>query len=144
MRIDVKKLLQSETGTSTTYQVADEPLELPDIKLTSPVNGAIRLVAGEQNIYVGGEVTSTMQLECHRCLRAFERTATISLSGEFSESPTDDQWPIEKDSINLDPLIRQEFILSQPIKLICETDCPGLCEECGQRNEPGHQHAVTA
>jgi uncharacterized protein len=42
--------------------------------------------------------------------------------------------------LELRPLIAEAISLQEPIAPLCEPDCPGLCEECGERLTPGHRH----
>ena len=42
--------------------------------------------------------------------------------------------------LELRPLVIEAISLEEPIAPLCEPGCPGLCEECGARLEPGHGH----
>ena len=35
------------------------------------------------------------------------------------------------DSVTIDPEVRDEIILEHPIRILCRTDCRGLCPICG-------------
>ena len=40
--------------------------------------------------------------------------------------------------IDLTPVIREEFALTEPMHPLCRPDCPGLCPECGARLDGDH------
>jgi uncharacterized protein len=42
-----------------------------------------------------------------------------------------DVFPYEGDIIDLEPLIREQFVLAVPFAPLCKDDCKGLCPQCG-------------
>jgi uncharacterized protein len=42
-----------------------------------------------------------------------------------------DVFPYEGDVVDLEPLIREQFILAVPFAPLCKDDCKGLCPMCG-------------
>ncbi|NPB04225.1 MAG: DUF177 domain-containing protein [Thermotogae bacterium] len=99
---------------------------------------------------VEGEVR--VRFVCSRCLDEYEEDFVfedenllrrgryeggISLKDEDVESIF-----IEKDEIDLLPIIREIFISQLPINPLCSPDCRGLCPVCGLKLEAGvtHEH----
>ena len=39
----------------------------------------------------------------------------------------------DEDSVDLEPVLRDALVLKLPFQPLCSDDCPGLCQECGQR-----------
>jgi uncharacterized protein len=141
MRLKVSDILARETGSRTSFQIAGERPELDDAKLASDLSGEITLTRTDDGLLVNGSLSTSLELECHRCLRAFAFPTTAKLEGEFTEQPTEDQWPIEEDStIDLGPLVRQELLVTIPIKQLCKPDCLGLCDVCGLPQDEKHDH----
>ncbi len=68
-------------------------------------------------------------------LRRGGHTGGVSLSDEDVDSVY-----IEKDEIDLLPLIREVFISNLPVKPVCDPSCKGLCPVCGVKLEDGHSH----
>lgn len=139
MHINVSDILAQEVGASASFKITDEQPTLADIKLTSPINGDLRLVRMQFGLAGEGQFTGSLELECHRCLNAFRHQFKVTARGEFAHQPEPEQWPISQDNqIDIAPMVRQDIILHLPIKLLCEADCPGLCVECGEREIHDH------
>jgi uncharacterized protein len=43
----------------------------------------------------------------------------------------------EHHELDLTPVFREEFALTEPMHPLCRPDCPGLCVVCGGRLEEG-------
>lgn len=85
--------------------------------------------------------------ECARCLEpvsgdfaaSLERTvvAAGTLTDEQLEENVDEYAVIEKGKLDLDELIREELVLSFPMRFLCNEDCSGLCPKCGKPKRLG-------
>lgn len=42
-----------------------------------------------------------------------------------------DVFPFDGESVDLEPLIREQFVLAIPFAPLCREDCLGLCDQCG-------------
>lgn len=42
-----------------------------------------------------------------------------------------DLFPYDGDAIDLEPLLREQFVLAVPFAPLCREDCKGLCPQCG-------------
>lgn len=42
-----------------------------------------------------------------------------------------DVFPFDGEKIDLEPLIREQFVLAVPFAPLCSEDCKGLCPQCG-------------
>ena len=87
----------------------------------------------------------TLTLKCSRCLSNIEHHEKRNFNLEFKKSTnytiygkqsketdeTESEYIIENDCINLGPFLRDEIILSIPIKPLCSEECLGLCPTCG-------------
>jgi uncharacterized protein len=83
--------------------------------------------------HVRGEARS----HCHRCLNEFARpveTRFDLILQRGGESPSDDVVELRESALQYDltPNVREAVILEEPIQLLCQTDCKGLCSKCGQ------------
>ncbi len=133
MHIEVGDILRQELGYFTQVPLRDETPQLADLVVVGPVAGEAQLTNIAAGLLASGLAEVRLELECHRCLRIFKWRQTVGFSGEFALDPAGEQWPIEPaGKINLEPLVRQETIISLPIKQLCHPDCPGLCPVCGE------------
>ncbi|MER2136615.1 MAG: DUF177 domain-containing protein, partial [Arthrobacter sp.] len=90
--------------------------------------------------------------ECGRCLVPIEYTEDVDVqelfyyedAESFEEEEEEEQRRIERDVIDLEPVLRDAVVTSLPFQPVCREDCEGLCSECGARLEedPGHHHEV--
>jgi uncharacterized metal-binding protein YceD (DUF177 family) len=129
MHINVQDILAEDLGYNRTYSIAGEQPALEGITLTGPLEGEIRISRLDDGILVEGRMDTKIELECHRCLSTFTRPMGVSLKQIYSIKPQDDNLPIEHNEIDLVPLITQELLVSLPIKILCQVDCPGLATE---------------
>lgn len=88
-------------------------------------------------ILVRGEVRGTAQSTCHRCLRTFARGLVtgfeVTLQKGVTAADSEDIVSVPENAAEYDlaPHVREAVILEEPIRLLCRTDCKGLCPRCG-------------
>lgn len=148
MIYNVSQLLKSAPGATLDVVVDnDDQLDLREgeAELTGPVTGALRLHRTNQGIYVDGVISTTVRLQCVRCLRDFEQPLEFHLREEFY--PTVDvtsgvpvSGPHDADAFAIDShhqvdareAIRQGIVLALPMNPLHSPDCAGLCPRCGK------------
>lgn len=136
MHVDVRKLLQSETGHRETFDVAGEKPDFEDVKLTQPISGQITIMKIDGNLKATGRLQTSLELECHRCLRRFDHELEFPLEAEFSSRPNEDQFSIsDKGQIDLSEALRQEIVVRLPLHQLCQADCGGI--ELNSKEENG-------
>jgi uncharacterized protein len=81
-------------------------------------------------------VEGTARLRCSRCLEDFETGIRTGFTVEFRErveGPEDEDVQLYSgDYVDLGEQVRQNLILSLPMKPLCKPDCEGLCPQCGK------------
>src|ERR1035441_8587786 len=97
------------------------------------------------DIRLKGRFAGNFRVPCARCVEPVE----IPLSADFdlifrpaeadSESPersiTAPETEIgyyQKDSLFLEDVLREQVLLSLPVRTLCKPDCKGLCPRCGE------------
>lgn len=126
MRVNVIDILNNETGYSRSFVIDNETPEMESVHLTKPLSGEFIMTRTEEGIQVKGQLSTEIELECHRCLDAFKHEVNLRFSQEYRENPGDDEMPIVGRQIDLTPLIEQEIIVSLPIMQLCQADCAGI------------------
>lgn len=80
-------------------------------------------------------VQSNLHLRCDRCGKPFERVKTVTvqrlLATELQDEEDDDIILLDGSILDLDEVVRTEFILEMDTKNLCREDCKGLCPGCG-------------
>ncbi|MGD0345515.1 MAG: DUF177 domain-containing protein [Terracidiphilus sp.] len=96
------------------------------------------------DIRLRGRFGGSFQVPCARCIEPVE----IPLAGEFDlifrplgadrdvpeRSITASETEIgyyQKDSLLLEDVLREQVLLSLPVRTLCKPDCKGLCPHCG-------------
>ena len=112
-----------------------------DVLLESVVEGV--LVSGTASVAVVGE--------CARCLDPISSRVEVELTELFAypDSTTDattdedEVSRLEKDLVDLEPVVRDAIVLALPNAPLCKEDCAGLCPDCGGKWAdlgPDHRH----
>ena len=152
--INVAGLLQEHPGASRDYRLRDYYVSLgPEVDLAGPLNGSLRLQRTNRSILVRGAANALVRRTCGRCTDAYEDEASIRIEEEYlpsvdlvSGAPThtgheaeEVRWINERHEVDLTPVLREDFALTEPIVGLCRPDCPGLCPNCGRRLGTGHE-----
>ena len=149
-------LMADVPGTLRDYAVEAVDVDPGEgLVLAEPVNGAIRLTRTNRGLVVNAKLRTVLVGECARCLRPLVTAVTMRIDEEVLptidlasglpvplEEGGDPEAPRLTDhhELELRPLVAEAISLQEPIAPLCEPDCPGLCPECGERMEPGHEH----
>ena len=139
--------------------IADLPLRValqPAADDPDAGEAAVDLAAyGEgDNVFVRGSVRGWVEVACSRCVgRARvvvgeELFVTFMPSGAMPQQPDDAEdeevegddlevYPYDGEAIDLQPLLRDQLILSVPFAPLCDDACRGLCSVCGTNLNEG-------
>jgi len=149
-------LMAEAPGTVREYPIGPVEVEIGEgVQLSRPVTGTLKLSRTNRGLIVEARVATAMAGECARCLRPVETMLAARVDEEVLptiDMVTGQPVPLEEDAdpeaprltghheLDLRSLLAEAISLQEPIAYLCEPDCPGLCPECGERQEPGHGH----
>lgn len=146
MNLDVRPLLRGEmTRMPLDFPVAPEAPFGVDFVGDAHVAGEITNQGGYMRLCA----TATLRYrgQCARCLSdiegdfcmPFERTVVTegTLTEEQLEDNVDEYVVVQNGFLDIDDSVREALILSFPMRLLCEDDCPGLCSRCGKPKRDG-------
>jgi uncharacterized protein len=155
MKIDVSDLLKSvgaviKIDESETFDFKEDGLEL-----ASPVEVKLKLTdIGDGVILVAGTLKTNAKLVCCRCLKEFDQPLNVKIEEQYSKKASerdeeaDEEIELkdedfvfdisENNIIDLDEAIRQNLIVSLPIKPLCKKMCtiPGLEGKTKKKFDP--------
>jgi uncharacterized protein len=103
---------------------------------SSPVNikGEIRNHTGI--VRLDAKADSVLDVECDRCAAKVKYPACADVEHIIVRSLNDDDNDsfilAEGSQLELDDIIREDFLLQLPVKFLCSEDCKGLCPNCGK------------
>lgn len=104
-----------DLGLSSSAVPADVDVEL---------DGEVEAVPG--GVTVTGQVRADWVASCRRCLEPVRGRLEAAVREVFSTRPTDeDLRPIDDDTIDLEPVVREAVLLDLPLSPLCSPECRG-------------------
>ncbi len=123
----------------------------------------VAITSIDEGVLVEVEGSTTLVGQCVRCLEPAVVPVEISAADVYLEAPSkgkrrargrdgdievtgdefDEELAIDQDTVDLEPLLRDELFSDAPLQPLCSEDCLGICEHCGRLFkdlEPGHSH----
>ena len=146
MQIDMRPILKGDTDT-IPIEFSLEPDFEADVSFPEPahVSGQVVDMAGYVRLHL--DVTLPFIGACARCLDpvrdeiaiVFERTVVAkgSVSDETLEEKFDEYAVLQGTTLDVDEELREELMLQIPMRVLCSSDCKGLCPKCGKRLADG-------
>ena len=138
--------IMDRPGASVTFSTS---VDLHDLlygtcyPVSEPVlaKGSVRNTAGV--LVMTGQITTTIHGICDRCAQEYEEDISFPLDvvlvTELANEENEDEWvfPLEGDSADLEDIVRTVFVLNMDPKLLCKSDCKGMCCRCGKNLNNG-------
>lgn len=144
MFLDVKDLAVRKVQIRKSYAPGSIDYGLSEVKQVEPVQVVATAELLEGQIRVAGELETRMEMVCARCLepvmeevhREFDLFYQPLPKGTKPEEERlkDDDTEIgffEGEGLFLADVLKEQVLLSLPMKVICQSDCRGLCPHCG-------------
>ena len=98
-------------------------LQTVELKFTTPVSVSATFSREWDVIRVGVEASGQLESVCSRCLEA--------IIGSYDRKFDLDYSIKEKSEVDITADVRQEILLSYPVKFVCKEQCKGICSQCG-------------
>ncbi len=115
-----------------------------DYRVVEPVALGFDIYKDKDQFRVVGEVRTTLELPCSRCLEPFRLPVDSHFelryqpaghhAGESEREVREEDFSAafyQNDEIDLEQLMREQFELALPMKPLCTAECLGLCPSCG-------------
>jgi uncharacterized protein len=149
MQINVSQLLQEPIGSTREYEINEAAEIISDGKEYN-VQGKCHLLRTQRSILVKCALKTEVELTCSRCLGRFRHPLKIKYEEEYiptvdihSGAPLPSLEEVsaftidEFHTIDLTEAVHQYSLLAMPMKALCDEDCAGLCQKCGQNLNQG-------
>ncbi len=101
-------------------------LQDPCIEARQPLQYELRAELMGQEVFVEGEIETTLDCRCVRCLEPFLYTLRLSPWTCLLAFEGEDALPVVDESVDLTPHIREDSLLALPQHPLCRPECPGL------------------
>ena len=143
MQINVSQLLREPIGSTREHGV-NEVADISGDGKGFLVQGDVRLLRTQRSILAKCTLSTEVELTCSRCLSPFLYPLNLSFEEEYS--PTVDvvsgaPLPLPEEAgaftidehhiLDLTEAMRQYTLLAIPMKPLCQKDCVGICQNCG-------------
>src|SRR6476469_9617314 len=120
---------------------ADLGGELIGVSEGAPLAVDVRLESVTEGVLVTGTVTAPLHGQCARCLDPIIDELVVDIVELFAypdsatdeTSGADEVHRLERDLLDLEPVVRDAVVLGLPWTPLCRPDCAGLCPTCGKR-----------
>ena len=146
LRLNVGFLLNKDVGYSRNFDFEESSLLFEDDLSIADLHGSARLSRTGQGIYIKGHFQGILDLQCVRCLAGYQQVLSAEIDELFDHPPqktSDPHLAISDNAIlDLNPILRESFLLDVPIQPICRDGCTGLCAVCGEIITAEHQSHV--
>ena len=142
--LHLSKIRTAHERHEKVYEAGGVAGEQDDFAVVQPVSLACDIFKDKAHFRLAGNVRSTLELPCSRCLEPFSLAVDASFdlryqphttnTGEGKRAIEEDDLSTafyEDDTIDLGQLVREQFYLALPMKPLCREACRGLCPTCG-------------
>ena len=134
MKVKLSEIPEEGLTLSEHFDPVQMHLDMPELKFTAPLDVTATFQKQRETVLVEVGVTGQMEQICGRCLEPYGKAydgkfhLDYSVRGMLFLDISDD--------------VRQEILLSYPVRFLCREDCRGLCPQCGNNlNERSCHHA---
>ncbi len=135
MKIKVADIPEEESLT-LQESLRPEPLRLetPVWKFSGPLELTASFQRTDDVVLVAVELSGPTQRVCARCLEPYSADYSGRFHLDYQLNPSM--------TLDITEDVRQEILLSYPVRPLCRDDCRGLCPQCGANlNERSCSHA---
>ena len=109
----------------------DWSIEMSRVLVEPTLYADLSLIPMPGGILVRGSVEGEARHSCRRCLDEWTEPFDVAVAQLFAhaESATEDDYILHGDELDLEPVLRDEVLLSMPLVPTCGEDCPGLVDD---------------
>jgi uncharacterized protein len=145
MRIDVRELELGPQVIEGEVRKADLGFDSSDILVLDKILVKLTAERQLQEVRIRGAFQVDIEVPCSRCLETvrfpiaarfdqfYESNAEHPLEGEIELQEKDTEIAFfSGDFIEVSDIVREQILLSLPMKPICQETCKGLCPHCGK------------
>jgi uncharacterized protein len=145
MRIDVRELELGPRVIEGEVRKADLGFDSSDILVLGKILVKLTAERQLQEVRIRGAFQVDIEVPCSRCLETvrfpiaarfdqfYESNAEHPLEGEIGLQEKDTEIAFfSGDFIEVSDIVREQILLSLPMKPICQETCKGLCPHCGK------------
>ena len=96
---------------------------------------------GKRSILIEGVISCSLKIPCDRCLEDVTNDFKIKVFKELDLTKRDENSEessyIVDNALDVDQFVYNEILINLPMKVLCSTDCKGICNRCGANQSKG-------
>ena len=134
MKVKLSEIPEEGLALREKFDPIRTHLDTPGLKFTAPVDVQAMFRKQQETVWVEVEVVGQTEQICGRCLEPYGKP----YAGRFHLDYSVEEMLL----LDITDDVRQEVLLSYPVRFLCREDCLGLCPQCGANlNERRCHHA---
>jgi uncharacterized protein len=140
------RLIISEIPEEGLDQELDLPVKLNNSLTADIAHVVLKIFRLKKMVLIEGTINIDISLKCSRCCGDFvlplqnitfsdELNPAQEMSQEDEQELTNEEMDLSyyaNDEIDLQELIKEQVMLSVPMKPVCSENCKGMCAACGK------------
>ena len=123
MKIYVNRIPDEGLREHAAYDPAGMDMDRLDIRLVEPFEVDAVIALADRELVIRADIRVPLRLTCARCLEEFASVITPGAVFSYKVHPSD--------VVDITDDVRQEILLSYPVRFLCREECRGLCLRCG-------------
>jgi uncharacterized protein len=145
MLIDLSRFRGGLEHLERTYDSEAFGKDADAFRVVAPVEVSADLRKDTKKVRLVGRVTTTLELDCSRCLDSYTVPIDAKFdvlflpaganTGDAEQEVAEEDLGVsfyKDDTIDLGEVLREQFYLALPMKPLCREECRGLCPVCGR------------
>tara|TARA_Y100001968_G_scaffold42314_1_gene32355 strand:- start:813 stop:1271 length:459 start_codon:yes stop_codon:yes gene_type:complete len=133
LKINVGHVLNKSVGFVKLIEIDEKLVSVSKDVVVNRLLAKLKFTNTHPGILVSGEIDAKCMTECIRCLVHYENVTQMNVSELYTVS-NHEQSEFQVDDkciLDLGPLFRELLLVEEPIRVLCQQDCKGLCVDCG-------------
>lgn len=137
MKVNISDILKVE-GASLNIEFDGKIEELnsmdPSFTFGGPVSFRGTMVNIGGVLKLDGKLHTVYSAKCYRCLKDITGTIDAEVMEDFVNAEKNhdvDAYTYEGNQVAIDKVLKDNIILTLPMKQVCNESCKGLCPSCG-------------
>ncbi len=123
---DLRRHLGEQRDITRTVHLPELRVSDTVVEQDTDIDVALTLESITGAIAATGTVQTTWRSSCRRCLDPVEGEMIQEVDELFASDHVEgENYPLGRETIDIEPLIRETILLSLPQAPLCRPDCPG-------------------
>lgn len=129
MKVRLHEIREQGLSLFEQFDPVAMKLQTSELAFRAPLAVTATFQKERETVLVAVQATGELELRCGRCLTRYADSYHNSFHLDYDVKG--------KTSLDVTDDIREEILLTYPLRLLCREDCRGLCAGCGENLNEG-------